>query len=183
MNKILIGIFLLILIGLSTSLYFASEKEAKIIKLSETEELKKTNESENNISNVVVNENKGNTLDLSRKNLTKVPADIFSQQTLTELNLSNNKLEGSLPAEVRLLQELRILDLSNNDFTGLPAEVGQLVKLEVLNLANNKLTGLPLELGNLKSIQKIDLRGNEYAKQDLAKIREQLGNSVTFLTD
>ena len=70
-----------------------------------------------------------------------------------DLNLSGRGLAGSLKAEVRLLTELRELNLSNNKFTGLPAEVGQLPKLEVLNLSNNLFTGLPQELGNLKNLK------------------------------
>jgi len=91
----------------------------------------------------------GQTLDLSGSGLTSTPEYIFSRTTITQLDLSNNELEGSLPAEVRQLANLKMLDLSNNNFTGVPAEIGQLQKLEVLNLSNNQLTGLPYELGNL----------------------------------
>ena len=77
-----------------------------------------------------------------------VPADS------TLVDLSGRGLSGSLKAEVRLLSNLKTLDLSNNNFTGLPAEVGQLSKLENLNLSNNPLTGLPNELANLKNLKK-----------------------------
>jgi len=76
-----------------------------------------------------------------------------------------------------------VLDLSNNNFTGVPAEIGQLQQLEVLNLANNQLTGLPYELGNLANLQLLDLRGNQYAAQDLARIKETLPANVQILAD
>lgn len=99
------------------------------------------------------------------------------------LDLSGRGLEGSLKAEVRQLTELRELDISDNNFTGLPAEVGQLSKLQKLNLSNNPFTGLPYELGNLKNLEVLDLRGTQYAKQDLAVIQKSLPASVVVITD
>ena len=100
-----------------------------------------------------------------------------------DLNLSGRGLPGSLKAEIRLLTELRELNLSNNKFTGLPAEVGQLPKLEVLNLSNNLFTGLPQELGNLKNLKILDLRGTQYSKQDLTEIKKGLPASTQILVD
>lgn len=124
-----------------------------------------------------------NTLNLSGRELTETSGDIFNQNNLQELNLSNNSLSGSLPAEVRHLENLIVLNLSNNQFTGVPAEVGQLSKLEVLDLSNNQLTGLPHELGNLVSLKKIDLRGNEYSKLDLETIKAKFAGDVIILID
>lgn len=101
----------------------------------------------------------------------------------TVLNLSGRALSGSLKAEIRHLSNLRELNISNNNFTGLPAEVGQLTRLEVLNLANNPFTGLPYELGNLKNLKVLDLRGTNYAEQDLEIIKQSLPSSVQILTD
>lgn len=100
-----------------------------------------------------------------------------------ELDLSGRGLEGSLKAEVRQLSELRNLDISGNNFTGLPAEIGQLTKLENLNLANNPLTGLPHELANLHNLQILDLRGTNYAESDLTIIKQGLPATVQILTE
>lgn len=183
MNKILIGVVLLIVIGVSAGLYLSSDETNEGTSLYKSEVSEKVSGPKNLEPGNVVIDDKNNVLNLSGQNLTKAPVDIFSRVKLEELNLSNNKIEGSLQAEIRLLVNLQVLDLSNNNFTGVPAEVGQLAKLEVLNLANNKLTGLPMELGNLTSIKRIDLRGNAYAKSDLDSIKAKLGLGVEILVD
>lgn len=125
----------------------------------------------------------GRTLDMSGNGLTKVPGSVFDEKDVVHLNLSNNNLVGSLQAEVRFLVNLRTLDLSDNNFTGVPAEIGQLSKLEVLDLSNNPLTGLPYEIGNLKNLKVLDLRGTQYATHDLEIIRKSLPNSVDIKID
>lgn len=122
-------------------------------------------------------------LNLSGQGLTKVPSYIFDRTEIEELNLSNNSLDGALQAEVRFLQNLKVLNLSNNNFTGVPAEVGRLGKLEVLDLSNNSLTGLPYEIGNLSNLKILDLRGNAYSKMDLERIKKSLPSTTQILVD
>ncbi len=122
-------------------------------------------------------------IDLSNQDLTNVPSWIFDRLATEELNLSNNLFDGALQAEVRLMQNLRVLDLSNNQFTGVPAEVGHLENLEVLDLSNNYLTGLPYELGRLSNLKLLDLRGNNYSELDLEIIRKSLPDSVIIKID
>lgn len=117
-------------------------------------------------------------LDLSGKNLDRVSMDVFSQKGLEELNVSNNMLTGALPSQIGQLTNLRVLNASGNQMTGVPAEIGKLTKLQVLNLSNNQLTGLPLELGNLAALQTLDLRGNHISKQDLDAIRAKIKQAV-----
>ena len=99
------------------------------------------------------------------------------------LDLSGKKLSGSLKAEIRLLKDLKTLDLSDNNFTGLPAEVGQLTKLVELDLSNNPITGLPHELGNLKNLRVLDLRGTNFSVYDLEIIRQTLPIMINISTD
>ena len=121
-------------------------------------------------------------LDLSGQGLTKAPTYIFDRTDIEELNLSNNLLDGALQAEVRHLQNLKVLNLSNNKFTGVPAEVGQLKNLEVLDLSDNQLTGLPNELGKLSNLKLLDVSGNAYSEADLAQIRKSLPSSTVIKT-
>lgn len=138
-------------------------------------------ENNNDIEVPVVAKNR--TLDLHGQELIKVPEYVFGRTDIEELNLSSNQLEGALQAEVRHLQNLRVLNLSNNRFTGIPAEVGQLSNLEILDLSNNTLTGLPYELGNLSHLKILNLKGNKYAEVDLLIIKEKLPSTVTILVD
>lgn len=109
--------------------------------------------------------------------------DIAVKDNVRTLDLSGKSLTGSLKAEIRHLSELRELNISNNNLTGLPAEIGQLTKLEILNLSGNPLTGLPYELGNLKNLKTLDLRGTEYSQADLVVIKESLSPSVSILIE
>jgi Leucine-rich repeat (LRR) protein len=122
-------------------------------------------------------------LDLSNQRLTKTPSSLFSQTDLEELNLSGNELTGALPAEVRQLTLLRVLNLSRNAFTGVPAEIGQLKQLEILDLSYNDLTGLPHELGNLTRLKTLNLKGTNYSTEDLAIIKKTLPATTEILTD
>lgn len=115
-------------------------------------------------------------LDLSRKNLTKVDMSVFDRTNLEELDISYNNLTGALPSQIGQLKKLISLDASNNQMTGVPAELGQLTNLETLDLSNNQLTGLPNELANLKNLKILNLSGNDYSEQDLAGIRNSLPN-------
>lgn len=119
-----------------------------------------------------------NSLDLSNKGLTKLPSYVLQMTILEKLDLSHNKLTGALPAEIRHLSNLKVLDISNNLMTGIPAEIGQLSNLRILNLSNNQFTGLPYELGNLKQLETLYLSGNQYSEQDLGVIKKGLPANV-----
>ena len=57
---------------------------------------------------------------------------------VTRLNLSDNNLTGSIPAELGNLDNLTWLDLSDNNLTGLiPTELGDLDYIEALGLEGN----------------------------------------------
>jgi hypothetical protein len=100
----------------------------------------------------------------------------------TVINLSGRNLTGALKAEIRKLSDVEVLDISNNEFTGLPAEIGQLSKLKTLNISNNPLTGLPREIGQLQSLELFDLSGTQFSPQDLAAIQAQLPSTTEVIT-
>ncbi|XP_019191592.1 PREDICTED: systemin receptor SR160-like [Ipomoea nil] len=59
------------------------------------------------------------------------------------LDLSYNKLEGSIPKELSSMYYLSILNLGHNDLSGpIPQELGRLKNIEVLDLSNNHLSGM-----------------------------------------
>lgn len=123
-------------------------------------------------------EKAASSLDLSSQKLEKFPKYILDMRSLENLDLSNNELSETLPAEIKNLSNLKILNLANNQMTNLPAELGQLKYLEELNLSNNNFTGLPHELGNLKNLKTLNLRGNNYSQADLDIISAKLENTA-----
>lgn len=90
-------------------------------------------------------------------------------------------INGTIPAAIGELEELRILRLEKNALTGsLPPEIGQLNKLEVLNLegtAGPNLNGrIPAELGNLQNLKVLNLKRNELT----GPIPPELGNMTAL---
>lgn len=141
-------------------------------------------------------------VDLSGKGLTKVTSDIYGKTNTTDLILSNNSirtlpsemgkmskvvvfkidhniLDGSLIGEIRQMSQLKTLDVSYNNMTGMPAEIGQLSKLETLNYSYNNITGLPNELANLKNnLKEFNLTGNPLSQNTISKLKTSLPNTT-----
>jgi hypothetical protein len=78
----------------------------------------------------------------------------------------------------KIRSTLRVLDLSNNDFTGeIPKVIGKLKALQQLNLSHNSLTGhIQSSLENLTNLESLDLSSNLLT----GRIPTQLGG-LTFL--
>ena len=70
---------------------------------------------------------------------------------LTQLDLSDEDLDGSIPAELGRLYTLTALKLNDNDLTGhIPAELAELTELTELKLAGNDFAGcIPEELSDV----------------------------------
>ena len=88
---------------------------------------------------------------------------------ITRIELPGNNLAGSLPGELSLLTNLRVLIIDNRGagirykkLSGnIPTVLGQLEHLEVLRLDDNEFTGtIPLELGKLSSLRTLGLSQN-----------------------
>ena len=91
-----------------------------------------------------------------------IPSSISCLSTLTILGLRYNSLTGHIPSELGLLSSLKFLDLDDNSLTGsIPSEVGLLSSLYRLDLDSNSLTGrIPSEIGLLSSLRRLYLRDN-----------------------
>ncbi|KAI3869277.1 hypothetical protein MKW92_010613 [Papaver armeniacum] len=85
-----------------------------------------------------------------------------SLSNTVSLNLSLNKLFGTIPSQIASLSKLAHLDLSHNKLSGLiPPEIGSLTSLQILDVIDNQISGsIPQEIGNLYSISHLGLSAN-----------------------
>lgn len=77
-------------------------------------------------------------LDLSSKNISYIPNEVYALTSLEILNLSRNKI-SSIEAKIEQLINLKFLDLSDNSLMEVPPELMKLAKLQVLNVNGNPL--------------------------------------------
>ncbi|KAG0522984.1 hypothetical protein BDA96_07G084400 [Sorghum bicolor] len=88
--------------------------------------------------------------------------DSESSQCIEFLLLSNNSLSGEFPAFLQNCTGLHFLDLAwNNLFGKLPEWIGELTNLQFLRLGHNTFSGnIPAEITNLGYLQYLDLSSN-----------------------
>lgn len=91
-----------------------------------------------------------------------IPAELGGLTRLEVLNLRENELEGPLPPEIGSLTRLRVIDLGHLELSGeIPATLGRLVELRRLNLEYVPFTGsIPPELGALVRLEFLNLFRN-----------------------
>ena len=94
--------------------------------------------------------------------LASIPDDIGLLTSMSQLDVGNNVLSGTLPMSIGQMTLLDSLNLSNNRFTGqIPSTIGLLVNLRVLHAQGNHLTGsIPEELSNMVALKHADFSYN-----------------------
>ena len=82
---------------------------------------------------------------------------------VTLVSLSNNRLSGPLPLQLTKLTEVQRLWLDQNQLNGiLPAELSNLSQLQEITLWGNQLTGaIPASWGALQNLTWLDLSRNQ----------------------
>ncbi|OAY69012.1 LRR receptor-like serine/threonine-protein kinase GSO1 [Ananas comosus] len=110
-----------------------------------------------------------------------IPSYICKLEVLEVLDLSNNSLSGELP-QCWNNSSLLVLDLSNNNLTSeIPSSIGSLSSLTLLHLNNNNFYGeLPLELQHCNNLVLLDLSNNELAGEIPTWIDENLQDLVVL---
>lgn len=98
---------------------------------------------------------------------------------VTQLDLSSNNLNGTIPPELEDLSNLEQLLLANNQLSGnIPPELGNLASLLILDISNNQLSGsIPVELGNLPTLYLFYANSNQLT----GSIPDELSNVLQHL--
>ncbi|XP_047949704.1 receptor-like protein EIX1 [Salvia hispanica] len=117
-------------------------------------------------------------LNLANNNFSGEIPGSLGELDLLALQLHGNNLSGELPYNLRLCQNLSIIDVGGNKLTGeIPTWIGQLYNMQFLNFRGNNLHGsIPPEICNLTKIQVLDLSIN-----NLSSIIPDCFNNFTFL--
>ena len=103
-----------------------------------------------------------------------LPAELGNLTKLKRLEFQLNQLSGEIPPELSSLSNLSFLSFNINRLSGeIPPELGRLSMLEELVLSANDLSGeIPPELGRLSSIRRLYLNQNRLS----GEIPPELGN-------
>ncbi|GFY92978.1 leucine-rich repeat protein kinase family protein [Actinidia rufa] len=85
----------------------------------------------------------------------EIPSTIGNMTQLLLFGFDTNRLEGSIPLSLKYCKDLQALDLSQNKLNGtIPEFLMNLSSISIcINMSHNSLTGmLPPEVGNLKNL-------------------------------
>mmetsp|Transcript_1228 Transcript_1228/g.1654 ORF Transcript_1228/g.1654 Transcript_1228/m.1654 type:complete len:506 (-) Transcript_1228:227-1744(-) len=92
---------------------------------------------------------------------------------LEHLDISNNRLQGTVPVHFFEYVNMTILDLHGNELTALPTSIPVQNKLALLSLQRNGFSGqLPSTIENLQALTHLDVTSNSFT-----------GTMPTFLGD
>ncbi|XP_012489064.1 receptor kinase-like protein Xa21 isoform X1 [Gossypium raimondii] len=121
-------------------------------------------------------------IDLSYNKLSgSIASTIFNLSSLQIIDLSHNMLAGNLPADMaNRLPELKELYLSRNQLYGqIPSSLFNCRQLKVLSLSSNSFTGnISINLGNLTMLKDLDLSTNNFE----GRIPSSIGNCSSLKT-
>lgn len=100
-------------------------------------------------------------LDLTKNDYTTLPQELALFKNLKILHLGYNRFE-TIPDSVFDLKNLIKLDMFCNQIQikCIPKEISQLTKLEILELDGNAIEKLPDSIGELKNLKRLNLGAN-----------------------
>ncbi|XWS10879.1 hypothetical protein CRYUN_Cryun38cG0035900 [Craigia yunnanensis] len=102
-----------------------------------------------------------------------IPQSLTNCQLLENLDVSNNKLQGNIPAALGNLGNLKHLNLAHNNLSGnIPPDLGWTCgTLVELDLSGNKLSGgFPETFKSCKALQKLNLGNNQLSGNFLTAV-------------
>ena len=87
---------------------------------------------------------------------------VWEIESLRDLKLAKNQLQGAFPSGISRLRNLEVLDLHENSITDLPEGLEELSALRSLDVGDNQLASLPFE-----ALSKLPLRDIRASKNTL----------------
>ncbi|XP_065618219.1 receptor-like protein EIX2 isoform X3 [Quercus suber] len=99
------------------------------------------------------------------------------------IDLSNNNLSGSIPAEICVLFELRFLNLSRNHLMRkIPEKIGSMKELESIDLSRNHLSEkIPPSMSNLTFLSYLDLSYKNFSGRIPSSIQLQSFDALSYV--
>ncbi|XP_020108910.1 probable leucine-rich repeat receptor-like protein kinase At5g49770 isoform X1 [Ananas comosus] len=93
-----------------------------------------------------------------------IPETLFSSEmTLIHVLFDGNKLTGTVPTSLGLVQTLEVVRLDRNTLSGpVPSNLNNLTHVNELNLANNQLSGSLPDLTGMNALNYVDLSNNTF---------------------
>jgi internalin A len=113
-------------------------------------------------------------LDLSKKQITKIPEEIGELIFLKSLYLWQNQIT-EIPEVIGNLISLKTLNIWQNQITAIPELIRKLTSLRHLTLSENKISEIPGWIGELTSLQNLELAENQ-----ITEIPEVIGNLTSL---
>ena len=107
-----------------------------------------------------------------------IPAIFGDLDGLIRIDLDENDLSGPIPPQLGNLKELTHLYLFDNELTGaIPPELGHMTNLQILYLEDNALTGtIPQKLGDLSNLTQLILGDNQLS----GTLPDEIGEIATL---
>lgn len=102
-------------------------------------------------------------LNISNKQIEKLPKELVLLKNIYLLDLSFNKLK-TLPKEFKEFTNLKLLNLEANEFENIPEAIFQMRALTFLTIKSNLITSIPSSISNLKKLRYLCICQNKIVK-------------------
>uniref|UniRef100_UPI00143054DB leucine-rich repeat domain-containing protein n=1 Tax=Maribellus sediminis TaxID=2696285 RepID=UPI00143054DB len=135
---------------------------------------------------VTIENNRVNNVNLYNNNLYgTIPAEIGNLTNLKELSLGRNLISGTIPSDIGNLDSLEYLFIHMCQLEGeIPQSISNLSQLKHLSLFRNNLSGeIPEELFNIPTLTDVQLGENEFTGEIPATIYSRTNLRVLQLDD